>query len=492
MNKKIFIAVVFFLLIVSSVSASAEAIGYCKGDYVRVREKPNTNAEILGRVHMGAKLKLIKRIGSNSQYWYEIENPFGNGTAFISGQYVKSAADNNNYDAPNFLSVNDGNLRLVNVNHEDNISSYNYECDVDKYNKYVERYLQKLNSYPLRQINDFDIELPGRIYMAWDYVYTGSKNVKSVQMIAKGEDGKKKYSNVHLRLEAATSAEEDCINFRVQVVKGLKYEDRSTTKANPTTPRKNTTSSNTRPTKQTNAYDVPNFLSVDDGDLRYTHTDRYDADTYYYHECDIGKDNKYAERYVQKLASYPFKLVNHFVNDFRGTSYAMLSEVWDYVYTGSRNVKSVKAYNVQHIRDKYDIHLRVEKVLYGAEGRISFSIRVAKGLAYDERGINNKSSAPERNNRPSDSSSSETYQYQRQQQEFRLFCTKCHGNKTITCNVCNGKRGTMRYVGSTPNYSGRKDGARTIEVWEKCSKCNGRGELTCPQCDGKGYTVQIR
>ncbi|MBR2209563.1 MAG: SH3 domain-containing protein [Synergistaceae bacterium] len=64
-------------------------IGICTGNYVRVREEPNTDAKIFGRVHKGDKLALLYETKYGNQHWYEVVNPFGAGTARISAQYVQ-------------------------------------------------------------------------------------------------------------------------------------------------------------------------------------------------------------------------------------------------------------------------------------------------------------------------------------------------------------------------------------------------------------------
>lgn len=64
-------------------------IGICTGNYVRVREEPNTDSKIFGRVHKGDKLALLYETKYGNQRWYEVVNPFGSGTAWISAQYVQ-------------------------------------------------------------------------------------------------------------------------------------------------------------------------------------------------------------------------------------------------------------------------------------------------------------------------------------------------------------------------------------------------------------------
>ena len=75
-------------------------IGICTGDYVRVREEPNTDSKILGRVHKGDELALINETKNGN--WYAIINPFGTGFAWISAKYVRNTYEtvrlkNSNY-----------------------------------------------------------------------------------------------------------------------------------------------------------------------------------------------------------------------------------------------------------------------------------------------------------------------------------------------------------------------------------------------------------
>ncbi len=60
-------------------------------------------------------------------------------------------------------------------------------------------------------------------------------------------------------------------------------------------------------------------------------------------------------------------------------------------------------------------------------------------------------------------------------------CTECHGNKTVTCDVCDGSTecpscdGSGRY----PCYSCNQSG--------ECQHCDGTGEENCDDCDGDGW-----
>ena len=62
------------------------SFGYCKSNNVKIYEKPTGTSKVFGTANKGAKFKIIKDIKD----WYEIENPFGSGSAFILKKNVKT------------------------------------------------------------------------------------------------------------------------------------------------------------------------------------------------------------------------------------------------------------------------------------------------------------------------------------------------------------------------------------------------------------------
>ena len=64
-------------------------IGYCTGTYVRYREDPDTDAEILGRLNDPDRVIVLGQTTNNGQLWYEIEDPEGDGTGFVFGKYIE-------------------------------------------------------------------------------------------------------------------------------------------------------------------------------------------------------------------------------------------------------------------------------------------------------------------------------------------------------------------------------------------------------------------
>lgn len=68
-----------------------------------------------------------------------------------------------------------------------------------------------------------------------------------------------------------------------------------------------------------------------------------------------------------------------------------------------------------------------------------------------------------------------------------ITCVKCHGSGSVSCSNCSG-RGYKEKTKSTPNYSGKKGGAKSYTVKENCYKCHGSGSTTCTRCGGSGRT----
>lgn len=58
-------------------------------------------------------------------------------------------------------------------------------------------------------------------------------------------------------------------------------------------------------------------------------------------------------------------------------------------------------------------------------------------------------------------------------------CTRCHGDKEITCTQCLGSTGKWVYTNSAI-------GGKSGQAWEDCSKCKGSGKIPCTRCGGSG------
>ena len=65
--------------------------GYCTGNYVRLRDNPGTeDTEVLeGRLFDGNLVILLDEVFVDGDKWYEIDYPFGEGTAWIFGKYIE-------------------------------------------------------------------------------------------------------------------------------------------------------------------------------------------------------------------------------------------------------------------------------------------------------------------------------------------------------------------------------------------------------------------
>ena len=64
-------------------------LGECKGNSVRLREKPDEKSEIIGKVNKGDTFVLLDVKKVNNQKWYLIDHPTKIGSAWIFGKYVK-------------------------------------------------------------------------------------------------------------------------------------------------------------------------------------------------------------------------------------------------------------------------------------------------------------------------------------------------------------------------------------------------------------------
>ena len=66
------------------------ARGVCTGDYVRYREGPDTESEILGRLFTGDRVTVLSQTSVDGEIWYEIEDPENDDmSAWVSGRYIR-------------------------------------------------------------------------------------------------------------------------------------------------------------------------------------------------------------------------------------------------------------------------------------------------------------------------------------------------------------------------------------------------------------------
>ena len=64
------------------------AIGTCTGTYVRYREDPDTEANIIGRLNKPQNVIVLSQTATNGEVWYEIEDPERDSTAWVFGKYI--------------------------------------------------------------------------------------------------------------------------------------------------------------------------------------------------------------------------------------------------------------------------------------------------------------------------------------------------------------------------------------------------------------------
>ena len=69
------------------------ALGSCNGTYVRYRDNPDTEGEILGRLNKPERVIVLGQTANDGEIWYEIEDPRADGTAFVFGKYIEPVYD---------------------------------------------------------------------------------------------------------------------------------------------------------------------------------------------------------------------------------------------------------------------------------------------------------------------------------------------------------------------------------------------------------------
>ena len=65
-------------------------IGVCVGNSVRLREDPDTESGIVGRVNEGETLILLAETSVDGQRWYAVDHPTEEGTAWVFGRYIET------------------------------------------------------------------------------------------------------------------------------------------------------------------------------------------------------------------------------------------------------------------------------------------------------------------------------------------------------------------------------------------------------------------
>lgn len=97
MKKKISFAVLICIMAVSSAFGESKifveypTLGECTGNNVRIRSNPNTNAEIIGKLNEYDTIIVLRKVTSKNGVWYEVDNPKGEGEAYVFGKYLVPA-----------------------------------------------------------------------------------------------------------------------------------------------------------------------------------------------------------------------------------------------------------------------------------------------------------------------------------------------------------------------------------------------------------------
>ena len=107
--KKTFCAAAAALLLALCGSAFADRIpsfrafptrGVSTGSSVRLREEPNTDSEILGRLDLDQSVIVMGETSVDGQTWYEIDNPFDEGSAWVFGKYIRAVIEEEYQEDP--------------------------------------------------------------------------------------------------------------------------------------------------------------------------------------------------------------------------------------------------------------------------------------------------------------------------------------------------------------------------------------------------------
>ena len=97
-KSKLFIFALLICVLISSAAfadrlpefQSFPTLGRCNGTNVRIREDPSTESEILGKLNPDNFVVVLDKFVTNGATWYEIDNPFDEGSAFVFGKYLEA------------------------------------------------------------------------------------------------------------------------------------------------------------------------------------------------------------------------------------------------------------------------------------------------------------------------------------------------------------------------------------------------------------------
>ena len=66
-------------------------LGRCTGSGVRLREDPDTDSEILGKLNLDDTVVVLDKFITGGDTWYEVDHPTEPGSAFVFGKYLEAA-----------------------------------------------------------------------------------------------------------------------------------------------------------------------------------------------------------------------------------------------------------------------------------------------------------------------------------------------------------------------------------------------------------------
>lgn len=90
-TKRLIPAAALLVAVLLAATAWAEeypTLGMCTGSSVRIREEPDTDSRIVGKLDDYDQFVLLGETSVEGDTWYEIDNPTGAGTAWVFGKYV--------------------------------------------------------------------------------------------------------------------------------------------------------------------------------------------------------------------------------------------------------------------------------------------------------------------------------------------------------------------------------------------------------------------
>lgn len=75
-------------------------LGRCTGNSVRLREDPNTDSEILGKLNVNDSVVVLDKFITDGETWFEVDHPTEPGSAFVFGKYIDAIYDENHQGSP--------------------------------------------------------------------------------------------------------------------------------------------------------------------------------------------------------------------------------------------------------------------------------------------------------------------------------------------------------------------------------------------------------